>query len=314
MVALVPSAPAPGTPLLDWVRAHRSDVCRQLSETGLVWLRGFTASEPDVAQELLTLLGVELMEDVFFSTPRSVVTGKTYTATEYPADQRIPLHSEMSYLNTHPRLLCFHALTCAKSGGETAVGDLDAISRDLGDLPARFHDAGVQYRRVFHTGVDIPIDVAFGSDDPSEIAAIADRYQMALHKVDEESTQATYTGPGALRDTVTGQFVWFNQAALHHPARLPASVRTILTEMFGEGCLPRQSYYGDGTPISDSLVGEITAVMDRHTQYLKLHPSDVVLVDNLRWAHGRAPYHGMRTIHVAMGMPCEGSYRKPLFA
>jgi hypothetical protein len=309
----VPISPAPGVALLTWAEDHIDVLKAHLRETGLVWLRGFTAAEPDLAQQLLTLLGVELMDDVFFSTPRSAVADKTFTATEYPRDRVIPLHSEMAYLNVFPRLLCLHALVCADTGGETTVGDLDAVTADLGELPERFHQARVRYLRVFHPGVDIALTTAFGTDDLDEVHAIAAKYGMTLDIGDGGGPRLTYTGPGALRDTATGNLVWFNQAALHHPARLDGPVRDVLTQMYGAGSLPRQACYGDGTPITDATVETIAAVLERHTRLVAWQPGDVVLLDNLRYLHGRASYEGARTVHVAMGMPCHDGLRAPLF-
>lgn len=308
-----PFAPQYGEDLLTWAAANTDELRRRLRADGVVWLRGFAAAEADLAQQLLTQLGTELMDDVFFSTPRSAVAGKTYTATEYPADQIIPLHSEMAYLTRYPRLLCFHALVCPATGGHTTVADLDAVTEHLGDLPGLFHQRQVRYTRIFHPGLDIPLSTAFGADDPTVIAGIAQRHGMTLHDGPDDH-RLVYTAQGALRDSVTGDLVWFNQASLHHPARLPADTRSALTSMYGAGGLPRQAHFGDGQPISDEIVRRISDALDANTQLIDWQPGDVVLVDNLRYLHGRSTFHGDRTVHVAMGMPCHGGQRDPLFS
>src|SRR5262249_38423321 len=152
-----------GAPLLVWAQHHLTTLRDALRTHGVVWLRGFTAAQPDLCQRLLTLIGAPLMEDVFWSTPRVRVSDKTFTATEYPARETIPLHSEMSYLQRYPRLLGFHALQCPDTGGQTTIADLDAISADLGEITEEFHTRAVRYVRVFRDGVDIPLATAFGT-------------------------------------------------------------------------------------------------------------------------------------------------------
>lgn len=313
MASLEPYRPAGQRPLLQWAADSIDDIRSSLRANGALWLRGFDSAPPDSAQKLLALLGGELMDDVFFSTPRSSVANKTFTATEYPCDQRIPLHSEMAYLARWPRLLCFHALICPANGGQTSVSDLDAVSADLGELAAKFLHRKVRYVRVFHPGLDIPITTAFGTNDLDEIAVIAAAHGMTLEAGGDAPPRLTYTAQGALRDSLTDATVWFNQAAVHHPARLPAVARAALTQMYGADGLPRQATYGDGESIPDDAIHAIADTFERHTQLIDWEPGDVVLLDNLRYAHGREPFAGARAVHVAMAMPCTDGQREPLF-
>ncbi|WBC01098.1 TauD/TfdA family dioxygenase [Micromonospora sp. WMMA1976] len=314
MAPLGPISPSGRSPLLQWA-AKQTDVIRQhLRDDGVLWLRSPLDDDTGVVEKLLTVLGAELMDEVFFSTPRSAVGGKTFTATEYPSDQRIPLHSEMSYLTRYPRLLCFQARTCPPIGGQTTVGDLDAISVDLRDVTAEFLERGVRYVRVFQPGVDIPIEIAFGTADLDEIAVIAAGHGMELEVGPEGPPRLSHVAQGALRDEATGDPVWFNQLSIHHPARLPATTLQALTDIYGADGLPRQMTFGDGGPIPQSTVEHVQDVLRRHTQLIEWEPGDVVLIDNLRYMHGREPYSGARTIHVAMGMPESGTARQPLFA
>ncbi len=301
--------------LLEWAQRSLPMIRQALQDHGICWLRGLPATEPDLAQRLMMLLvDGELMDEVFWSTPRSRVSGKTFTATEYPSPQEIPLHSEMSYLHRYPRLLCFHALRCADTGGQTTVADLDAVSAALGELTAEFANRGVRYARVFRDGVDIPLTTAFGTDDPAEIESRAQAHGMRLEPAGDGATRLVHEAEGALHDALTGQAIWFNQMHLWHPARLPASVRDDLVHLFGVDGLPRQAFFGDGTTIPDEAVHAAGAAFARHTQAIDWLAGDVVLVDNLRYAHGRRPFTGQRTVHVAMGLPYDGAWRDPFAA
>ena len=48
-----------------------------------------------------------LLPYTYRSSPRTQVKGNVFTSTEYPADQRIPFHTEMSYTKTWPMKIGF---------------------------------------------------------------------------------------------------------------------------------------------------------------------------------------------------------------
>jgi hypothetical protein len=291
------------TDLIDWAEKNRAEIEGLLRDHGLCWLRGFAATAPDAAQRLMHALGTALVEDVFWSTPRSRVAGKTFTATEYPARETIPLHSEMAYLPRYPRLLCFHALVCAQSGGQTTWADLDLVSAEVPNLVERFLARGVLYRRVFRDGLDIPLAAVFGTDDPAQIRHPAAEQGMQAEPMPDGALRLSHTGRGGLRDETGKNPIWFNQMHLFHPARLNEATRHSMVALFGEDGLPRQAVYGDGEAIADETVAAIQAAFARHTSDIAWQAGDVVLIDNLRHAHGRRPFTGERRVHVAMGMP-----------
>lgn len=296
-----------GPPWLEWAAASLDWITGRLIEDGVCWLRG-GVGRPDTAAALVRLLGGEPMRNVFFSSPRSAVAEGTYTATEFSAREHIPPHSEMSYLPAYPRLLCFHALHCPEQGGETTVADLEAVSAELGECVEEFRARHVRYVRVFRDGLDVPMATAFGTEDVAGVERLAREQGMELEPRADGSTRLVHVARGAL-ETDSGRAIWFNQAHLWHPARLPEATRSALLELVGEAGLPRQAFFGDGGVIPDETVRVVDAAFDRHTRPVRWRPGDVVLLDNLRHAHGRRPYQGSRTVHVAMGLPTLASSR-----
>lgn len=300
------------TPLISWTHDNLASLARELRENGAVLLRGFHTPQPDTAQQLFALFGAETMDNVFWSTPRTLVTGRTFTATEYPAHQHIPLHSEMSYRRRFPRLLVFHALGCADRGGTTTLADLDAVSKSVPELTDEIRAREVTYVRTFHPGIDIPLATAFGTDDPGQIAELAAADDMTIQHTDTGIPQIIHTAQGTLTDTDTGNPIWFNQLHLYHPASLPEPLRRSMRQLFGDKPLPRQAFYGDGQPIAADTVEAITAAFAINTTEVSWSPSDVLIVDNLRYAHGRTPFTGPRRLHVAMGIPHDSPNRPPI--
>ena len=102
------------------------------------------------------------------------------------------------------------------------------------------------------------------------------------------------------RHPETGETAWFNQAHLFHVSSIDPSIRKILMAKFKEEGLPRNSYYGDGTPIEDAVLDEIRAAYTKAEVAFPWQPGDVLMIDNMLVSHGRRPFKGPRKTLVAM--------------
>jgi alpha-ketoglutarate-dependent taurine dioxygenase len=109
--------------------------------------------------------------------------------------------------------------------------------------------------------------------------------------------------PAVTRHPRTGEMVWFNQAHLFHLTNLEPAARAGLLESFQTDELPRNAYYGDGAPIEHEALDEIRAVYQEASAQFPWRPGDVLLLDNVRIAHGRRSFTGERKIVVAMTDP-----------
>ncbi|WP_267188558.1 TauD/TfdA family dioxygenase [Pseudomonas aeruginosa] len=83
---------------------------------------------------------------------------------------------------------------------------------------------------------------------------------------------------------------------LHMP---PALARALLDEV-GEQGLPRNAYYGDGSPIEAEVLDTIRAAYREETRAFAWERGDVLMLDNFISVHGREPYTGERKVLVAM--------------
>jgi alpha-ketoglutarate-dependent taurine dioxygenase len=304
-------APAQGTELTGWLSDNLDAVKSGLSDAGLVLLRGFDTEDASTLKNTLAAFGADPMTDARWSTPRSSVGEGAFTSTEYPNDQWIVLHSEMSYARMWPRLLLFQCKTAAATGGATTIADIYAISRDLSDIVDEFHEREVIYQRTFRKGLDVPWQNAFGTDDPDEAIEIGKKNGLDVEwRADGtlrtgQQAQGAITGPdGAL---------WFNQAHLFHPMQLPEQTRKALISALGADGLPRNAVFGDGEPIPDAVVQRILDVMTANTQNIDWQDGDVSIIDNMRWLHGRAPFTGTRKVLAAMGLPQSTTAKTPIF-
>jgi hypothetical protein len=301
-------------PILDWMRANIALVKQRLVTDGVVLLRGFDAANAVTAQEALSLLGGDLLDDAYWSTPRTNIAGKTFSATEMPPDRTISLHSEMSYMRAWPRLLAFHSLEVADQGGATTICNLDDASGTLSDLLVPFAEKGVIYRRYYHTGIDIAWKSAFRTDDPADVEATAARVGMKFEWLPGNVLMTEHAAQGCVT-AEHGRSLWFNQANLFHPAALAPKAREQLTMLLGADRLPRQSFYGDGSAIAPETIARANQVLNDLTYEMEWQPHDLVILDNMRFLHGRLPFSGgTRRLFVAMADKETERRRTPLFA
>ncbi len=304
---LLPLVVRPGVAGLDlaaWLRANREMVSTRLAAHGGLLFRGFEIASPARFQECIEAVSGELLEYGYRSTPRSQVWGRVYTSTEYPADQRIPLHNEMAYARTWPMKLWFFCATPARSGGQTPIADSRKVTaRITRETRRRFEERGVLYVRNYGHGVDLPWQEVFQTEDRTRVeelcrqAGLSFEWKEDGRLVTRQRCQATATHP------VTGDEVWFNQAHLFHVSGLDEKVQASLSARFDDEELPRNAYYGDGSPLDASALEEVRDAYQRESVVFGWQEGDVLLVDNMLTAHGRTPFEGPRKVLVGMAEP-----------
>lgn len=291
----------------EWVNAAKAI----LAADGAVLLRG-AGRDADAAETALGMIDPELLDDAFWSTPRTRVAKKTLTATEYPSPRTIPLHSEMAYMPTWPRLIAFHSIKVADEGGETTVCPLDPVSAALGADLHDFAAKGVRYRRTFQKRFDISWQKAFQTEDPAQVEDIGRRFGMHIEWLADDVLVTTHRAQGTISGS-DGALIYFNQAHLFHPSTLGGEVRAALEKTVGADRLPRLSTYGDGAPIPDDLLDRVRAAFDTHVTRMVWREGDILILDNMKFAHGRLPFAGSRRLHVALARAVSDRVRGSLF-
>jgi len=95
--------------------------------------------------------------------------------------------------------------------------------------------------------------------------------------------------------------VFFNQLQLHHISCLAPEVRESLLSMMDEEDLPRNVYYGDGSPIEDSVMTYLGDLYRQTAVSFPWQENDILMLNNMLVAHSRNPFVGERRIVVALG-------------
>lgn len=269
---------------------------------GGVLLRGFDALGAAGFDRLVNRFGQPLLTYEFGSTPRSKIEKGVYSSTEYPADQWIDQHNEQSYTLNWPASIWFYCEIAAEQGGATPVADSRRVYERLDPaLRRRFADKQVMYVRNYGNGLDLPWEQVFGTDEHDKVEQYCRANRIDYEWLDDgEALRTRQVCQSELRHPLTGETVWFNQAHLFHVSNLPPAVREALLEVVEDDRLPRNTFFGDGTPIDAAMLDEIRAVYRDTMLSFDWQAADTLILDNLLMSHGRAPFAGKRRVLVAM--------------
>jgi alpha-ketoglutarate-dependent taurine dioxygenase len=244
------------------------------------------------------------LDYIYQSTPRTHVGNGVYTATEYPATQVIPQHCENAYQRSWPLRLYFFCAKAAAQGGETPIGDVRKVTAAIPHaIRARFKALGVRYVRNYSPGLDLSWQTVFQTAQRSAVEKYCVENDMACEWKADGSLRTSQVCQGTAVHPVTGEELWFNQAHLFHVSNLDAPIRNVLLGMFKEEDLPRNAYYGDGSPIEPETLALIRAAYAANKFSFAWREGDVLWIDNMLCTHGRNAYLGERKVLVVMSSP-----------
>ncbi|MBW4457033.1 MAG: TauD/TfdA family dioxygenase [Nostoc indistinguendum CM1-VF10] len=293
-----------GLNLVAWATRNRHFIETHLLKHGAILFRKFNAKSIAEFEQFIKVISGELLEYSYRSTPRSQVFGNIYTSTEYPAAQSIPLHNEMSYSRNWPMKIWFFCIKVAQQGGETPIADSrKVLQRITPKLIEQFMRKKVMYIRNYGDELDLPWQNVFQTENKAEVedychkAGIDFEWKGRNHLRTRQVCQAVAT------HHKTDEMVWFNQAHLFHVSSLQPAVRELLLAELKEEELPRNTYYGDGSPIETSVLDEIREAYQQEAVMFPWQEGDILMLDNMLTAHGRAPFLGSRKVVVGMAEP-----------
>lgn len=291
--------------LADWAATQTDWIEERLRHHGGILFRGFSRNDTAGLEQFLNALGGNLLDYAYRSTPRTQVSGRVYTSTEYPASQTIPLHNEMAYSRHWPLKIAFLCEQPAAWGGTTPIADSRQVYQALPEkLRSRWQQRQVLYVRNYGGGLDLPWQTVFQTEDRSAVEAFCQANGMTWTWGQGDRLRTRQVCQSIARHPHTGDWVWFNQAHLFHISSLDAAVRAGLLADVAEADLPRNAYHGDGAPLDEADLAAIRGAYQAATVEFLWQQGDVLLLDNMLTAHGRTPYGGPRKILVGMAQPC----------
>ncbi|MFD9454888.1 amino acid adenylation domain-containing protein [Streptomyces sp. NPDC059985] len=300
---LVLDGPAPADPAA-WAAEHRARLRATVAEHGALLVRGLGLADAAT----VAAVGREVLHEVIteregFAVRRRLADG-VYSSSEWPADQPMCMHHELSYAREVPGTLLFACLTEPASGGVTGVADsADVLEALPAGLVSRFETQGWRLDRNYTGTVGVTLADAFGTDDRAAVEAYCAERGITCAWQPGGDLRTTQRAAAVLTHPLTGRRGWFNQIAFLNEWTLDPVIREYLTFEFGDDGLPFNSTYGSGAHLDEDTVLAINAVYEKHTLREPWRAGDLLIVDNLRMAHSREPYEGDREIAVVLGDP-----------
>lgn len=308
------------TQVLDWLDENRERILNVVSSSGGIVIRGMSCLKDAVDfDEAIGRIAPEQLDYIGGTSPRTVVTRRIMTATDMPPRCSIPLHQEMAYTATPPDKIAFFCETPADRDGETTVTDMRKVLKRISpEFVEKCTQHGVQLRRVMPSpdalhlkpGVQKPWTEVFATQDPAEAERL-----VAL-----KGWRSSWTDGGVLHvwqdllpptriHPVTKEEVWSNFAHFFSPVcQMTWALEDGRVDEYEELAEARKNqpemldamFFGNGEMIPDQDCLDVFRILRQSEVPLALRASDLVILDNIHYSHGRRPYSGRRRVLVSI--------------
>jgi alpha-ketoglutarate-dependent taurine dioxygenase len=284
-----------------WVAEHRDAVRAIVAEHGSVLVRGLSVRDEAETNAVFRRMATGLMTDRESFASRRVYFDGVHSASKWPPNQQMCMHHELSYTLEFPGLMLFACLRAPAAGGATVLADSPAVLDALPtELVERFESEGWLLTRNYNDEIGASVAQAFGTDSRAAVESYCRANAIEFEWQPDGGLRTRQRRSAVVRHPVTGRRCWFNQIAFLNEWTLAPEIREYLVDVYGAEALPFNTSFGDGDPIGDDVVQLLNEVYQDHTVREPWQAGDLMVVDNIRTAHGREPFEGSREVLVAM--------------
>ncbi len=313
--------------LTEWAIDNREWIEERLKQYGVILFRGYGFHEPEFFEAFVSKISPQALDYARGASPRKKVRGKVYTSTETPRWMPIPLHCDMSsYGRTAPAKIFFNCLIPARVGGHTPIADMKRYYDELDpDIRRRFEEGGLRMiqnvpeRRTLRNVAPKTWPEMFETDDRATVEEFCRKQGIEFTWKPDGSIRLVNYTPAAVDHPQTGDRVWYNSAHNFYPTwawevkrlgnRILAGLIDRHERKQRENRPPedRANYctFADGTEIPPSDIEAIRQMYWDQARLFDWEAGDLVVMDNIRIAHGRMPFRGARRVLVMMTEPWE---------
>lgn len=309
--------PLPPERAADWVTEHRAELDELLLCHGAVLVRGLgipdAATLQRVSERIITRVAPE--REAF--ARRQQLGADVLSSLEWPADQPMCMHHELSYAPEFPRTVVIGCFSAPEKGGVTGVADSQQV---LAELPAplveRFAREGWKLTRSYNNLLGLSWQEAFGVADRTAAEAYCRANGITAEWQTDGRLRTHQRRSAVIHHPVTGTRCWFNQVGFLSEWNLDPAVREFMLAQFGPNGLPFTTAFGNGEPLDAKTAAIIGEVYEAATLREPWESGDLFLIDNIRMAHSREPFVGERALGLVFGDPvrladCEPTYPPP---
>jgi len=234
--------------------------------------------------------------------------------TGAPAQAHLHYHHEMAYVNQTVTNLAFLAKEATEGKGYMYVSNNDMATEEImrHELGKKLRDKGICYVRCLtdkkafenkpktwngydEEGVYNHWQTSFGTDCPEKVEELAiklglncvwgaNRYLKTKYYT-SAFEQCPFTGRNVLFSSVADDSMWFDTwpGVAHLPCMDDVKAAT-------ENERPLKLTYGDDTDLTREELYQYMSAYDFGGMPIKWKKGDVLVMCNIRWAHGRPAY------------------------
>src|SRR6266496_3794815 len=283
-----------------WAAEHRDALRAAVVQYGSLLVRGLRLRDVAEIEAVFRRLGSLMTEKEAFAARRRYSDG-LYSSSKWPPNQPMCMHHELSYRLEFPGLMLFACLVAPTDQGATPLADSPTVLHALPkELVERFEREGWLLIRNYNDEIGASVAEAFGTDDRREVERYCRATDIRSEWQQGGGLRTWQRRRAVVRHPPTGRRCWFNQIAFLNEWTLAAELREYLVDVYGEDGLPFNTRFGNGDPIGADVVQTINEAYEANTVREGWQAGDLLLVDNLRTAHGREPFEGPREVVVAM--------------
>jgi hypothetical protein len=237
----------------------------------------------------------------------------------------INFHNELVYTDEFPKIISFVCITPSLTGGYTPISNVRAVYNELpNDIKEKLLKYGVKYVRnirdkeaelnVKNNKIDIKGQKCwqdlFNTNDASEAESICrniynyDTQWLNCRTNNTPILRVMYNLPGLMNiqnddNTVVTSFV--NSLLGMHGSFFDSYDKYYETLPYMER--PLHSLWGNGEEFTEEEIQTIKVLYQQNSIRFEWKAGDIIIIDNLWWAHGRYPFFGPRKILALMGIP-----------
>ena len=283
-----------------WVAEQRDALRALVAEHGSLLIRGLQLRDAAGTEAAFRRLGSLMSEKEAFA-PRRRYSDGLYSSSKWPPNQPMCMHHELSYTLDFPGLMLFACLVAPADAGATPVADSPSALRELpAELVERFERVGWLLVRNYNDEIGASVAEAFGSDERRAVESYCRANAIKFEWRPDGGLRTWQRRSAVVRHPLTGQRCWFNQIAFLSEWTMDPELREYLVDVYGEDGLPFNTRFGNGDAIDADVVQLINEVYEANTAREPWQAGDLMLVDNVRTAHGRERFEGPREVLVAM--------------
>ncbi len=282
-----------------WFANNKEVVNQLLAKHGAILFRGFKSDVTNFIQFKNVAFSAP-MDYKDASSPRTEIEKQVYTSTDYPQEETIQMHCELSYSHIWPEKLAFFCENPPTTGGSTILADTRKVLELIPEgIKNKFRLLGVNYYRFLTEEAGLPWYKVFGTNDKNQVEQYCEKHQITYSWEANNAFKMEWHRPAIKQHMITKEDVWFNHSLFFNKLALPS----VLKNKIPDNDLPFNTYFGDGTAIKQEEFNQIKQAYNSTQFNVLWEKGDFVLVDNLLMSHGRESYTGPRKILVAMGDP-----------